>query len=154
MALTTFVGQNLGARQYERTRKGARFGILVTVTMAELIGVVVFLLAPWLIAAFDSTPEVVEFGIAKARTAALFYFLLAFSHSIAAVLRGAGKTMIPMLVMMVCWCVIRVTFLSITIPLTNSIQMVYWVYPLTWFLSSLAFLIYYKKAGWMEPKGR
>ena len=152
MALTTFVGQNLGARQYERTRKGARFGILVTVTMAELIGVVVFLLAPWLIAAFDSTPEVVEFGIAKARTAALFYFLLAFSHSIAAVLRGAGKTMIPMLVMMV-WCVIRVTFLSITIPLTNSIQMVYWVYPLTWSLSSLAFLIYYKKAGWMEPKG-
>lgn len=153
MALTTFVGQNLGARQYERTRKGARFGILVTVTMAELIGVVVFLLAPWLIAAFDSTPEVVEFGIAKARTAALFYFLLAFSHSIAAVLRGAGKTMIPMLVMMVCWCVIRVTFLSITIPLTHSIQMVYWVYPLTWSLSSLAFLIYYKKAGWMEPKG-
>ena len=153
MALTTFVGQNLGARQYERTRKGARFGILVTVTMAELIGVVVFLLAPWLIAAFDSTPEVVEFGIAKARTAALFYFLLAFSHSIAAVLRGAGKTLIPMLVMMVCWCVIRVTFLSITIPLTHSIQMVYWVYPLTWSLSSLAFLIYYKKAGWMEPKG-
>ena len=153
MALTTFVGQNLGARQYERTRKGARFGILVTVTMAELIGVVVFLLAPWLIAAFDSTPEVVEFGIAKARTAAIFYFLLAFSHSIAAVLRGAGKTMIPMLVMMVCWCVIRVTFLSITIPLTHSIQMVYWVYPLTWSLSSLAFLIYYKKAGWMEPKG-
>ena len=153
MALTTFVGQNLGARQYERTRKGARFGILVTVAMAEFIGVVVFLLAPWLIAAFDSTPEVVEFGIAKARTAALFYFLLAFSHSIAAVLRGAGKTMIPMLVMMVCWCVIRVTFLSITIPLTNSIQMVYWVYPLTWSLSSLAFLIYYKKAGWMEPKG-
>ena len=153
MALTTFVGQNLGARQYERTRKGARFGILVTVTMAELIGVVVFLLAPWLIAAFDSTPEVVEFGIAKARTAAIFYFLLAFSHSIAAVLRGAGKTLIPMLVMMVCWCVIRVTFLSITIPLTHSIQMVYWVYPLTWSLSSLAFLIYYKKAGWMEPKG-
>ena len=153
MALTTFVGQNLGARQYERTRKGARFGILVTVAMAEFIGVVVFLLAPWLIAAFDSTPEVVEFGIAKARTAAIFYFLLAFSHSIAAVLRGAGKTMIPMLVMMVCWCVIRVTFLSITIPLTNSIQMVYWVYPLTWSLSSLAFLIYYKKAGWMEPKG-
>ena len=153
MALTTFVGQNLGARQYERTRKGARFGILVTVAMAEFIGVVVFLLAPWLIAAFDSTPEVVEFGIAKARTAAIFYFLLAFSHSIAAVLRGAGKTMIPMLVMMVCWCVIRVTFLSITIPLTTSIQMVYWVYPLTWSLSSLAFLIYYKKAGWMEPKG-
>ena len=53
-----------------------------------------------MIAAFDSTPEVIQFGIDKSRTAALFYFLLAFSHSISAVLRGAGKTMIPMIVMM------------------------------------------------------
>ena len=149
MALTTFVGQNLGARQYERTRRGARLGILVTVVLAELIGVLVFLFAPQMIAAFDPTPEVVQFGIEKARTAALFYFLLAFSHSIAAVLRGAGKAVVPMIVMMVCWCIIRVAFLTVTIPLTHSIQMVYWVYPLTWSLSSLTFLVYYKKANWM-----
>ncbi len=150
LAITTFVGQNLGAEQYDRTRKGARFGIAIAVILAELIGVVVFLLAPQLIAAFDSTPEVIQFGVGKARTAALFYFLLAFSHSVAAVLRGAGKAIVPMFVMMVCWCVIRVTFLSITIPLTHSIQMVYWVYPLTWALSSAAFLFYYKKAHWIS----
>lgn len=150
LAITTFVGQNLGAEQYDRTRKGARFGITVTVILAELIGIVVFLLAPQLIAAFDSTPEVIQFGVGKARTAALFYFLLAFSHAVAAVLRGAGKAIVPMFVMMVCWCVIRVAFLSITIPLTHSIQMVYWVYPLTWALSSVAFLFYYKKAHWIS----
>ena len=44
--------------------------------MAELIGVVVFLLAPQLIAAFDSSPEIIRFGVEKARTAALFYCLL------------------------------------------------------------------------------
>ena len=76
-------------------------------------------------------------------------FLLAFSRSIAAVLRGAGKAVVPMIVMMVCWCIIRVAFLTVTIPLTHSIQMVYWVYPLTWSLSSLTFLVYYKKANWM-----
>ena len=150
MALTTFVGQNLGARQFERTQKGARFGILMTVVLAELIGVVVFIFAPQMIAAFDSSPEVIRFGVEKARTAALFYCLLAFSHSIASVLRGAGRTMIPMIIMMVSWCVVRVTFLSITIPLTHSIQMVYWVYPLTWALSSAAFLLYYKKADWLS----
>ena len=150
MALTTFVGQNLGARQLDRTQKSARFGILVTVLLAELIGVGVFIFAPQMIAAFDATPEVVRFGVEKARTAALFYCLLAFSHSVAAVLRGAGRTMIPMIIMMAFWCVVRVTFLSITIPITHSIQMVYWVYPLTWGLSSLAFLIYYKKADWLE----
>ena len=148
MALTTFVGQNLGAKQFDRTRKGTRFGVLVTIILAELIGILVFIFAPVLIAAFDSTPEVIQFGIEKARTAALFYCLLAYSHSIAAVLRGAGKAMIPMIIMMVFWCAVRVTFLAITIPLTGSIQMVYWVYPLTWSLSSLVFFFYYKKANW------
>ena len=65
-------------------------------------------------------------------------------------LRGAGKSMIPMLVMMVCWCLIRVTFLMITVPLTHSIQMVYWVYPLTWGLSSLAFYWYYTHGNWLD----
>ena len=148
MAVTTFVGQNLGAKQFERSRKGARFGVLVTIILAELIGVLVFIFAPQLIAAFDSTPEVIQFGIDKARTAALFYCLLAYSHSIAAVLRGAGKAMIPMIIMMVFWCAVRVTFLAVMIPLTNSIQAVYWVYPLTWALSSVAFFFYYKKANW------
>ena len=148
MAMTTFVGQNLGAGQKERTRKGSRFGILTTVILAELIGVVVFLLAPYLIAAFDATPEVVQFGVAKARTAALFYCLLAYSHSVASVLRGAGKAIVPMFVMMLCWCVIRVTFLSIMVPLTHSIQMVYVVYPLTWSLSSIFFFFYYRHANW------
>ena len=150
MAMTTFVGQNLGARQEERTKKGARFGILTTVLLAELIGIGVFLLAPQLIAAFDSTPDVIYFGVEKARTAALFYFLLAFSHSVAAVLRGAGKAVVPMVIMMAFWCVIRVAFLAVTIPLTHAIQMVYVVYPLTWGLSSLVFFFYYKRANWVH----
>lgn len=150
MAMTTFVGQNLGAGQKDRTRWGARFGILTTVLLAELIGVVVFLLAPQLVAAFDSNPEVIRFGVEKARTAALFYCLLAYSHSVASVLRGAGKAVVPMLIMMTFWCVVRVTFLSISIPMTHSIQMVYLVYPLTWSLSSISFFFYYKKANWMD----
>ena len=152
LALTTFVGQNLGAMQHERTRKGARFGILMTVTLAEAIGVLVFIFAPQLIALFDPTPEVVAFGVGKARTAALFYCLLAYAHSMAAVLRGAGKAVIPMAIMIAIWCGVRVAFLSITIPLTHSIQMVYWVYPLTWGISCVLFFLYYKKADWMHAR--
>lgn len=150
MAMTTFVGQNLGAGQAKRTKRGARFGILSTIILAELIGIVVFLLAPQLIAAFDSTPEVIRFGVEKARTAALFYFLLAYSHSVASILRGAGKAVVPMIIMMTFWCVIRVAFLAVSIPLTHAIQMVYVVYPLTWALSSVVFFFYYKRANWMN----
>ena len=106
---------------------------------------VIFVLAPQLIAAFDSTPEVIAFGTDKSRTAALFYCLLAYSHASAAVLRGAGKAMVPMVVLMICWCAIRVTFQSIAVPLTGSILTVYWVYPLTWFLSSVTFFFYSRK---------
>lgn len=150
MAMTTFVGQNLGAGQTERTRKGARFGILVTVVMAELIGVIVMLFAPQLIAAFDSTPAVVQFGVEKARTAALFYCLLAYSHSVASVIRGAGKAVVSMLIMMTFWCVVRVAFLAVSIPFTHSVLMVYAVYPLTWALSSVAFFFYYRRANWLN----
>ena len=150
MAMTTFVGQNLGAGQTERTRKGARFGILVTVVMAELIGVIVMLFAPQLIAAFDSTLAVVQFGVEKARTAALFYCLLAYSHSVASVIRGAGKAVVSMLIMMTFWCVVRVAFLAVSIPFTHSVLMVYAVYPLTWALSSVAFFFYYRRANWLN----
>ena len=150
LALTTFVGQNLGARKFERTRKGARFGVLAAVTSAEIIGIVIFLFAPQLIAAFDSNPEVILFGVQKAKTASLFFCLLAFSHSMASVLRGAGKAMVPMVVMLAIWCVFRVSFLTITIALTHSIWMVYIVYPLTWGMSSIAFWIYYRHVNWMQ----
>lgn len=148
MAMTTFVGQNLGAGQIDRTKRGARFGTITSVILAELIGVAVFIFAPQLIAAFDTSPDVIAYGVDKARTSVLFYCLLAFSHAMASILRGAGKAVVPMFVMMTCWCIIRVSFLAIAVPLTGSIQMVYWVYPLTWFLSSVTFLWYYRRMDW------
>ena len=153
MAMTTFVGQNLGANDIDRARRGARFGTLVSVLMAELIGVAVFALAPYLIAAFDTSPDVILYGVEKSRTSGLFYFLLAFSHAMASILRGAGKAMVPMFIMMVCWCIIRVAFLAIAVPLTGDIQMVYWVYPLTWTLSSITFLWYYRRMDWSRTLG-
>lgn len=153
MAMTTFVGQNLGANEIDRAKRGARFGTLVSVLMAELIGVAVFALAPLLIAAFDTSPDVIAYGVEKSRTSGLFYFLLAFSHAMASILRGAGKAMVPMFVMMVCWCIIRVAFLAIAVPMTGDIQMVYWVYPLTWFLSSVTFLWHYRRMDWSRTIG-
>lgn len=147
-AMTTFVGQNLGAGNRDRVKKGARFGIWCSLIMAELIGVIFYLTAPLLISAFTDDIEAIEYGVQKAQVCSLFYFLLAVTHSFAAVLRGAGKSIAPMVTMLVCWCVIRVSFLWIMVPITNSIDAVNWVYPLTWTLSSITLFIYYLKADW------
>lgn len=149
MALTTFIGQNLGARQYERAKKGARFGILTGVLLAEIVGVVLWIFAPILISFFNSEPDVIAYGVKQMRTESLFYFLLALSHCLSSILRGAGKTNIPMIVMLISWCVIRITYITIMIRIIPDIRVIFWAYPLTWFISSVVFLIYYKKANWL-----
>ena len=149
-AMTTFIGQNLGAKQYDRAKRGSRFGLLCSITIAELIGVLLILFGPSLIAAFTNEPEAIRYGLDKLHISAPFYCLLAASHGLAAVLRGAGKAKIPMLVMLCCWCIFRVTFISIMIPLTHSINAVNWVYPITWSMSAVILIIYYVKADWVH----
>ena len=150
MALSTFVGQNLGARNYDRVRKGLAFGILSPVIAAELVGIVSYLFAPQLIAFFNDSAEVVAYGTLHMRTICLFYCLLSFSHCIAGILRGAGKTTVPMTVMLVCWCLIRVTYIRIAVGYVPRLQSVSWAYPITWTCSSILFLIYFLKADWIH----
>lgn len=150
MATTTFISQNLGAKQYDRARKGARFGILTAVICAQIIGILVYITAPHLIALFDSAPEVIELGVQQARTVSLFYFLLALSHAIAAVCRGAGKAFVPMFVMLSVWCVIRIIYIALIMRFVGEIQYIYWAYPITWGISSIIYLIYYKRSDWIH----
>lgn len=149
-SMTTFIGQNLGAKEYERAKKGARFGTICSVGIAEGIGICVFLFAPRLIAAFGGSPEAVEYGVAQAHTIALFYCLLAFSHCMGAVQRGAGRSFVPMFVMMAIWCIFRVTYISIMIRFIHSIRIVYSAYPITWGISSVIFLILFLKSDWVH----
>ncbi len=150
LALTTFISQNLGAKQYGRAKKGARFGILCSIVSAELVGVFLYFAIPLLIRAFNRTPEVIAYGTAQARTVTLFYFLLAFSHCIAGILRGAGKASVPMITMLCFWCIVRVSYITVILHFIPKIQMIFWAYPLTWSLSSIVFLIYFLKADWVH----
>lgn len=153
MALTTFISQNLGAGKLDRARQGTRFGMICSMIMAEIIGVIFFVFASPLMAAFNSDPGVIASGVARARICALFFFLLAVTHCISGVLRGAGRSIIPMIVMLVCWCIIRVSYITITVQFIPRIEVVFWAYPITWILSSAVLAIYYKKAKWLpiEP---
>lgn len=149
LAMTTFVSQNIGAKKYDRVKKGTRFGIICSLVLAQIIGMIIFIGAPFLIGLFDSTQDVISYGTMQARTVTLFYFLLAFSHCIAGILRGAGKSMIPMIVMMIFWCVVRVLYISIALHLVHDIHLVFWAYPITWACSSIVFLWFYLFSSWL-----
>lgn len=153
-ALSTFVGQNLGAGKHERVKKGVGFGIACSCIMAELIGIVTYLLAPQLIGFFSESAESVAYGVSHMRTICLFYALLAFSHCIAGIMRGAGKATVPMFTMLACWCLFRVAYITVAVKFVNELTTVSWAYPITWTLSSIIFLIYFLKADWIHSFDR
>ena len=153
MALATFVSQNVGAGQPDRVRKGMKFGILCSIAMAEVVGVCIYLASPWLIGAFSSEPDVIAFGVQQAHTAALFYCLLAFSHCCAGILRGLGRPVVPMMVMLMIWCALRITYITITLHFIRAISVVFWAYPLTWSISSVLFAWYILHCPIPQPGG-
>jgi putative MATE family efflux protein len=154
MAITTFVGQNMGAKEYERVKKGSDFGILASMITVQALACLVIVFAPQIIKVFNGEPEVIAYGARMAKCLGPFYFLAAVSHGVAGALRGAGISKIPMFVIVICWCVLRVAWLAALVPLTQDIGVVFFGYPVTWFASALILLIYYKKADWIHYMDR
>ena len=150
MALTTYTSQNLGAQKYDRAKTGARFGIISALLLAELIGIAMYLTMPQLASLFSRTPEVIALATRQARVITLFYCLLAYSHAVASVCRGAGKAFVPMLVMLAVWCVLRITYITLIMRYSHEIRFIYYAYPITWSISSVIFFIYYHCSDWVH----
>ncbi len=150
MALSTFVSQNLGAKQHERVKKGAKLGILCSVCIAQLVGIFFWIFAPKLIGLFNDDPGVVQFGVMQMRVISLFYCLLALNHCMAGILRGAGKAMVPMTVMLASWCLLRVSYITVMVDVFRHIAVIFTAYPVTWTVSAIIFAIYYFKADWVH----
>ena len=150
MALPTFISQNLGARAYDRAKKGAVFGIVWGMILAEMIGVVVFFGGTYLIKLFVDSPEAIYYGTTHARTVSLMYMMLAFSHCAAGVLRGCGKAVIPMLTMLTFWCGVRIIYVTAAVKIFPVYRTIALAYPITWTLSSIVFLICLLKNDWNQ----
>lgn len=148
--LSTFVGQNLGAKQFDRVKKGVRFGVFCSMIMTEAIGLCFWINAPFLIGLFTTAPQVAAFGVTQAHIETLFYCMLALAHCIAGIMRGAGKPTVPMFIMLGFWCVLRVTYITTALYLFHDIRIIFSAYPMTWCTSCVAFVLYYKKADWIH----
>lgn len=150
LALTTFVSQNLGAGQPERAKQGAKLGIAASMVLAELTGVLFLLVAPFLIGLFNHEPEVVAYGVRQVQVECFFYCFLALSHTAAATLRGAGRAVIPMAIMLAVWCVGRITYVTLMVARIPDITVVFSAYPVTWSTSALLFVLYLWKVPWLK----
>lgn len=150
MASTTFVGQNIGHRDLERTEKGIRTAVMLSIIVTGiLIGLVVIFCAP-LIKIFNDDPGVVEYGVMFIRLISPFYLIICFNQIYAGALRGAGDAKAPMVIMLFSFVLFRQLYLAIGTQFINTEWFVGLGYPAGWIMCSTLQLLYYYKSKWRD----
>lgn len=152
MAITTFVGQNYGAGQIERIKKGMWTTLAMTVFYTIISGTLLYNFAPKLIGLFTKDVRVIEAGVLASRFFCPFYFLLAIMHSLAGTVRGTGKTIPPMIILILSLCIFRILAAKFVIPHYNTIENVYRLYPISWIIGVILMVTYTLKADWLGEK--
>jgi putative MATE family efflux protein len=146
-ALSTFVGQNLGANKPERIRTGLISTILMTSAFAFTISAIAYFLAGPLMRLFTNDPVVIELGKQYLFIISPFYVVFTAMFTIGGVMRGAGDTIIPMLITFIALWVVRIPlcyYLSQDMGITG----IWWGIPMAWFTGALLSFIYYKTGRW------
>ena len=152
MALSTFISQNLGAKKIERVKKGTKEATVLAVILAQIFGIFMYFHAPIFVRLFSKETEVIAYGVQYSKIDSLFYFALALSHMGAAILRGSGRTKIPMMVFLLDWCVFRILYIIFMVRLIPDIRTVISAYPVTWFISAVIFMAIVLKGDWLKKK--
>ena len=147
-ALSTLVSQNLGAGKVDRAKKGAFIGMAASMAITVFMGIGMYILAPYLIGIFTSEPQSVEYGVVFMRTVTIFYLFLTFTHEAIGILRGLGKSVIPMIGMFGFWCVGRILYVTIALHFIPDFRVICWAYPITWTCTTVTFAIVLSRTRW------
>ena len=150
MAITTFVGQNIGAKQYDRVKKGAYMTTFLAMLTIGTFVVIMYIFGRDFIALFNQEKEVIEAGRLMQLVFLPFYIVLPINQVINGVLRGAGRSTVPMYVMVFSFVVLRQIYLFFITKVTRDVAYVFFGWPLTWIICSVIFLVYFFKVDWLE----
>ena len=152
MAVTTFTGQNVGAKKPDRIKKGMWNALIMGVVYTVIIGVVILLTSHTVLGLFTKDNEVITYGQLAMKYFCPFYFLLGILNILAGTVRGAGKGVPPMLILLFSMCIFRILWIKIALPFYSTIDGVFILYPISWFVGMVLMVIYTKFGKWL-PKG-
>jgi len=146
LASTTFVGQNLGANQPKRARKGVGIALTIALCCTVVLLIPLMLFAPVLVEFFNSKLEVIEFGTLLLRVISPFYLLCCVNQVYISSLRGAGNSKIPMLITLGSFVVFRQIYLFVTANyISNTVIPIAMSYPAGWLLCTTLISMYYHR---------
>lgn len=144
ISITTFVGQNYGAKKYKRVRKGVRECLLMTLFVSLLLSIIMYTCGNFVLHFFTNDSDVVAKGMEILRFLVPTFCTYICIEILSGALRGMGDSLIPMLLTCIGVCVFRVAWLFFAVPVWKDIRTVIVSYPLTWATTSVLFIIYYQ----------
>ncbi|WP_133969267.1 MATE family efflux transporter [Eubacterium limosum] len=152
LAISNFVGQNMGAGCWERVVKGKNVCLLLCVGVTIGLGAAIILNARLILGMFTSDETVILNGMRQLYTVVPLYGIYAADQVLVGVLRGAGATVIPMIITLLCMCGLRLGWIFTTLRFVHDARMIYISYPLTWIVTGTVLVLYYYKGGWRPEK--
>ena len=146
-AVTTYVGQNIGAGKMDRVRAGTRAGLVLSIGACIFMAIVVFPFRATLMGLFSSEPEVINAGVAYLNQVLPFFSLLAALFILNGVMRGAGEMTFPMISAFISLIVIRVPAAYIYAHYFGGHYM-FFSYATGWLIGLIITVIYYFSGRW------
>ncbi len=144
LAVTTFIGQNVGAGQKERALKGIKVAVRMNTIISVSVVLILWIFAPYFVMLFSHDEDVIKYGTLFLRLLGPFFICVGFNQIHNGALKGAGNSKVPMIIMMSSFIVFRQVYLFIITKIANNIYTVSLGYPLGWLLCTIILAIYYK----------
>lgn len=143
VSIITFIGQNYGARKFDRMKKSIKVCLLMDLIASLLLTTVMLLAGPYLLRLFTSDQEVIEIGMQIIHIIAPSYALFIFIEILSSSLRGMGNVVVPMLMTCGGVCVLRILWIFIFARTHLSVTTILMSYPISWGFTAVLFIIYF-----------
>ena len=152
VSITTFVGQNFGARKFDRIRRGVKVCFGMSVIATVLISVAAVTCGPFILRLFNDDPGVLAVGKTILNTVPPLFITYNAIEIFSGTVRGCGDALRPMLMTLFGVCVLRLVWIFTVVPQSPNIRTLILSYPITWTVTSIAFFIYYLHGGWLKRR--
>lgn len=150
MAITTFVGQNIGAGKFDRVKKGAYVTCMMAVVVILSLSTMLYFFGENILSLFNSEADVIAVGRLFQLIVIPFYVLLPFCQITAGVLNGAGRSIITMIISVSNFVLCRQLYLAIITSFKDDLWCVFFAWPITWFTCSIMYVVYFYKGPWLR----
>ena len=150
VSITTFAGQNFGARRYDRMRRSVRVCLGMAAGVTVFMTALILVIGRPMLGMFTDDAHVVEMGMSIIRLIVPTWITYLCIEILSGAMRGAGDSLMPTLMTLTGVCLMRVFWVTVVVPRMHQLPVLMLSYPITWVITSCMFIVYYLRGRWLD----